>query len=212
MFISFEGGDGAGKSTQIALTRAYLEEKGYTVLVTREPGGNPIAEKIRTLLLDKENARMDPYTEALLYAASRVQHVKETILPALQRGEVVLSDRYFDSSVAYQGYGRQLGVDYVRDINREALSLCMPDRTYFLFLSPEEGKKRILSRNTPDRIEMEAQDFHARVEKGFLMLSGQDKNRIRLIDASSKVEEVFALIREDLEGLMDKKAFAAGSK
>ena len=131
MFITFEGMDGAGKTTQIRLLQERLERAGERVAVTREPGGNALAEKIRALLLDPES-EMDPLTEAYLYAAARAEHVRRVILPALQRGETVLCDRYLDSSLAYQGYGRGLGEETVRRINVQAVAGCLPDRTYLL--------------------------------------------------------------------------------
>ena len=205
MFITFEGGEGAGKSTQIALARDYLESRGCKVLVTREPGGSEIAEKIREVLLYPFETQMEAHTEALLYAAARIQHVRETILPALEEGKVVLSDRYYDSSVAYQAFGRELGLDYVQQINREALSLCMPERTYFLFLSEEEGKKRIIKRAALDRIEQESSSFHARVSEGFRYLAGMSTDRILSVDASQSIEAISAVINRDLDRLLENR-------
>ena len=145
MFITFEGMDGAGKTTQIRLLQERLEKAGERVVVTREPGGNALAEKIRALLLDPES-EMDPLTEAYLYAAARAEHVRRVILPALQRGETVLCDRYLDSSLAYQGYGRGLGEETVRRINAQAVAGCLPDRTYLLRVPEEAAARRVGAR------------------------------------------------------------------
>ena len=145
MFITFEGMDGAGKTTQIRLLQERLEKAGERVAVTREPGGNALAEKIRALLLDPES-EMDPLTEAYLYAAARAEHVRRVILPALQRGETVLCDRYLDSSLAYQGYGRGLGEETVRRINAQAVAGCLPDRTYLLRVPEEAAARRVGAR------------------------------------------------------------------
>ena len=202
MFITFEGGEGAGKSTQITLAKEYLESLGYKVVVTREPGGGEIAEKIREVLLHPYESVMDPRTEALLYAAARIQHVQETILPALSEGKVVLSDRYYDSSVAYQAFGRKLGIEYIREINKEAISLCEPDRTYFLFLSEEESKRRIVKRAALDRIELESADFHNSVAEGFRYLAGAYPDRILSVDADQSIEMISSYINADLKKLM----------
>ena len=137
LFITFEGVDGCGKSTQMSLLSEYLSEKGIDAVLTREPGGCPISEKIREILLSKESGEMTDYTEAMLYAAARVQHIDEIILPSVQNGSVVLCDRYIDSSVAYQAYGRGLGLDTVMQINRYAAEKCMPDYTLMFDVSPE---------------------------------------------------------------------------
>ena len=142
LFITIEGPDGSGKSTQIEKLRVYLEKKGYKAILTREPGGTEISEKIRNIILDKNNKEMNNMTEALLYAASRAQHVAEVIKPALEMGETVICDRFIDSSIAYQGYGRGIG-EPVRVINEYAVAGCMPDITFLLKLDPRIGKGRI---------------------------------------------------------------------
>ena len=151
-FISFEGGDGSGKSTQIQILREFLEERGYDVILTREPGGTPISEKIRSIILDKANSEMDDMTEALLYAAARAQLVSQVIRPALEEGKVVICDRFVDSSMAYQAYARGLG-DSVKTINAFAVGDCMPDLTILLKVNPQVGSSRIGNRER-DSIEL----------------------------------------------------------
>jgi dTMP kinase len=148
-FITIEGCEGAGKTRQMRELAAYLEKKGVDVLVTREPGGNPISEQIRTVILAGKNTAMCDECEALLYAASRIQHLTETVIPAIKAGKTVLCDRFVHSSLAYQGYARGLGFEYVEQINQKAMDECMPDCTLFLDISPDKQRERIKVRNTP---------------------------------------------------------------
>lgn len=202
LFITMEGPDGAGKSTQIEAIRRFLEEKGERVIVTREPGGTQISEKIRALLLDRENAEMDPMAEALLYAASRAQLVAQIIKPALEDGTHVICDRFVDSSIAYQGFGRGLG-DSVAVINAYAVNNCMPDVTFLMKLNPEIGKSRIKS-SDQDRIEMEKIDFHNRVFAGYEALETEYPDRIVGIDASRNIEEISDDIISHVERLFNR--------
>ena len=195
-FLTVEGLDGSGKGTQIERLADALDRWGYEVVHTREPGGTPISEKIRDILLDRENTGMFDVTEALLYAASRAQHVREKILPAVAEGKVVLCDRYLDSSVAYQGGGRQLGIDEVLRINAPAVEGAMPDLTVFLDLDHEESLRRRCAASEPDRMEMEADSFHARVEDGYHELIKRDPDRFVVVDAGKTREEIAAEIRE----------------
>lgn len=201
-FISMEGGDGSGKSTQIGKMQAYLSGYGIDVDVTREPGGTPTAEKIRGLVLDPENAALTGRAEMLLYAASRAQHLEERILPALAAGTTVITDRFTDSSIAYQGYGRGLG-GIVAEANRIATGGREPDLTFFLDIAPEDGmsRKKRQERHALDRLEQEEAAFHARVYQGYLALSAGNPGRIRVIDASRPPDEVFAEIRKELDRL-----------
>ena len=187
-FITFEGGDGSGKSTQIGILRDRLTEMGYEVLLTREPGGTAISEKIRELILDPDNSEMDDMTEALLYAAARAQLVHQFIKPALEEGKVVICDRFVDSSIAYQGFGRGLG-DAVGVINTYAVDDCMPDLTILLRLDPQKGSSRIAGREH-DRIEQASDDFHRKVYEGYLKLEEMYPERILGIDASGTIEEI----------------------
>ena len=201
-FISVEGGDGSGKSTQIKKIEAYLQEKGLDYILTREPGGTPVAEKIRELILDPANKALTGRAEMLLYAASRAQHVEEKILPALEEGKVVLSDRFTDSSIAYQAYGRGLG-DMVAEVNRIATGGKEPDLTIFLNISPAVGmsRKNKQDGHELDRLELEKAAFHETVYEGYLALARENSERIANIDADRPIEEVFADIRERLDRL-----------
>lgn len=190
MFITFEGPDGSGKSTIIQKVYDYLIENNYDVIKTREPGGSPIAEKIRNLILDTENTEMGYRTEALLYAASRAQHVEETILPALNENKIVLCDRFLISSLAYQGVGRDLGIENVRKINEFAINGVFPDFVLFFDVDPITTLKRKSSLDTADRLEKEGNNFHERVYNGYKEILNSEKN-IEIIDATQSLEDVF---------------------
>ncbi|MBS5970689.1 MAG: dTMP kinase [Finegoldia magna] len=190
MFITFEGPDGSGKSTIIQKVYDYLIENNYDVIKTREPGGSPIAEKIRNLILDTENTEMGYRTEALLYAASRAQHVEETILPALNENKIVLCDRFLISSLAYQGVGRDLGIENVRKINEFAINGVFPDFVLFFDVDPITTLKRKSSLDTADRLEKEGNNFHERVYNGYKEILNSEKN-VEIIDATQSVEDVF---------------------
>ena len=189
VFITFEGPDGSGKTTQIRLLAEYLDAKGYPVVMTREPGGTRISEDIRSIILDPENKEMDDMNEALLYAAARAQHVAQLIKPSVEEGKIVLSDRFMDSSIAYQGYGRDLG-DKIRIINEYAVAGMHPDLTFFLDLSAEAGISRANKRQKLDRLEQESIDFHKKVYEGYLALSKIYSDRYVIIDASRSIEEI----------------------
>lgn len=202
LFITLEGVDGAGKSTQIAAIKEFFEKKGLEAIVTREPGGTAISEKIREIILDRENREMEPMTEALLYAAARAQHVAQVICPALEQGKHVICDRFVDSSIAYQGYGRKLG-DSISIINAYAAAGCVPDITFFLRLESGAAKERI-GANHLDRIELEAMDFHQRVFHGYETLALQFPERIVTIDAAREIGEIQEEIQEHIERLLLK--------
>ncbi len=201
-FISVEGGDGSGKSTQIKNIEAYLTAKGQEVLLTREPGGTPVAEKIRELILDPSNRALTGRAEMLLYAASRAQHIEERILPALEEGKTVLTDRFTDSSIAYQGFGRGLG-GMVAEVNRIATGGREPDLTIFLDISPAAGmaRKNRQEGHTLDRLEQEKAAFHEKVYEGYLTLAKESGGRVAAIDADRAAEEVFDDIRRYLDQL-----------
>ena len=201
-FISFEGGDGSGKSTQIQILREVLEERVYDVILTREPGGTPISEKIRSIILDKANSEMDDMTEALLYAAARAQLVSQIIRPALEEGKVVICDRFVDSSMAYQAYARGLG-DSVKTINAFAVGDCMPDLTILLKVNPQVGSSRIGNRER-DRIELASSDFHKKVYEGYLQLEKLYPERIVGIDAADTIENISGIISERIAGLLER--------
>ena len=201
-FITIEGTDGSGKSTQIGLLMDYLNKKGVDVLFTREPGGTPIGEKIREIILDVNNREMAPETEALLYAASRIQHVREKIIPAVEAGKIVICDRFVDSSLAYQGAARRMGMETIMEMNRAALGGVMPDLTVFFDLSPEKGILRKKNERALDRLEEEKIDFHKRVYDGYKQLCLKYPERIKAIDADRSVEEVHLEVREVIDGLL----------
>lgn len=192
-FITFEGGEGSGKTTMINKLSAYLEDKKIPYLITREPGGIDIAEKIRSIILNPEHTTMDARTEALLYAAARRQHLAEKVIPALQNGVMVLSDRFVDSSLAYQGYARGLGMEEVRSINEFATDHLSPDLTLYFDITPEQGLARIAANQGREvnRLDMENLSFHDKVREGYLILAKQEPHRIQIIDASLSQEEVF---------------------
>lgn len=206
LFITFEGGEGCGKTTVIKNLESKLKEKNIDVLVTREPGGSLIAEQIRNIILDKANTMMDPRTEALLYAASRRQHLQEIVIPALEEGKIVISDRYLDSSLAYQGYARGIGMKEVYSINEFAISDTMPDITFFLDLKPELGLERIALHRSDEvnRLDLEKLSFHQKVYEAYHILAKEFPSRIITIDASQTVEEETNQILEILEKKISK--------
>ena len=204
LFITLEGGDGAGKSTQIRNIERFFQRKGLVVVHTREPGGTPISEKLRNILLDNENSEMDPVTEMMIYAASRAQNVREKILPAIERGDIVICDRFVDSSVAYQAYGRQLG-GMVEEVNRHATGGLVPDITFWMDIDPEAGKARAAKAGDLDRLELEKMDFHYRVYEGYRRIAEKDPDRVKRIDAADTVDNIRDHIYECLEELCRSK-------
>ncbi|WP_142413958.1 dTMP kinase [Hathewaya massiliensis] len=200
IFITLEGGEGAGKTTQIKRIEEYLNKSNISYISTREPGGINISEKIRELILNKENINMDERTEALLYAASRRQHLVEKIIPALNEGKVVICDRFIDSSLAYQGFARGIGIEEVLLINNFAIDRYMPDLTIYLDIEPKEGLKRVKNRNEElNRLDLESLEFHNKVREGYLKLLKLYPNRIRRVSANTCEDEVFSSIKELIE-------------
>ncbi len=194
LFITLEGGEGSGKSTVLRNIVSALEKEGYAVITTREPGGTPISEEIRNVILDKKNTDMDPRTEALLYAASRRQHLVQKVWPALKEGKIVLCDRYLDSSLAYQGGARNLGIDEVLSINMFATEGTFPDITLLFDLDPEVGLSRIAANagREVNRLDLEKIEFHKQVRATFLSLAKRYSDRFVVLDASKNVEDVTA--------------------
>jgi dTMP kinase len=203
LFIAFEGGDGAGKSTQAAELAGVLESRGLLVRRTREPGGTPIGEKLRSLVLDHGHGHIDARTEALIFAASRAAHANQVIRPALERGEIVLTDRYIDSSVAYQGAGRELGTGAVRDLNDWATAGLQPDLTVLLDVDPAEGRlRRTAGDAAEDRLESEADEFHARIRAAFLDLAADRPENYLVLPAHLPVTELAKEILNRVDALM----------
>ncbi len=203
-FITFEGPDGSGKTTVSTAVCRRLEEEGYAVRYTREPGGSAIAEQIRNVILDPQNTAMDARTEALLYAASRRQHLVEKVLPALEEGINVISDRFVDSSLAYQGKGRQIGIEEVYAINQFAIEGRMPEKTIYLDVDPEVGLERIQKGRTYlDRLDQESIEFHNRVNEGYQEVIRTYADRMIIIDANRNVEEVIEDSYQAVKGLLD---------
>ena len=200
LFITLEGGDGAGKSTQIRNMEKFFADRGMTVTHTREPGGPPIAEKLRAILLDPANSEMEAVTEMLIYAAGRAQNVRETVEPALERGEIVICDRYVDSSIAYQAYGRELG-GMVAEVNHYATGGLRPDLTVWLDIDPETGRARAAHDKDPDRLEQESAAFHARVREGYASIAKAEPERFKRVDATLTVDEIKDEIYRFLEEL-----------
>jgi dTMP kinase len=206
LFISFEGPDGSGKTTQARLLVEWLRQQGYPVVLTREPGGTDIGEQIRLVLHDPHNTEMDARTEILLYSASRAQLVAQCIQPALEAGHIVVSDRYADSTLAYQGYGRGLDLEVLRAITAFATRGVLPDLTLYLDVAPEEGLQRRRAEGGEwNRLDAEASDFHRRVRAGYLELASSDPQRWVIVDAARPVEEVQAQIRQVVGAMLDQK-------
>lgn len=206
IFITFEGIEGSGKSTQIQLAAKALQTKGHTVLLTREPGGTPISEAVRSILIDPQNTAMDARTELLLYAASRRQHLQEKILPALARGEVVLCDRFSDSTRAYQGAARKLPPDVIEDTISIATEGFEPQLTLLFDCSVSAGLKRAKNRNQSaaheDRFENEAQQFHERVRQGYLSLAKKAAQRFKILNADQTIEQLHNDVMKVLCGII----------
>ncbi len=198
-FITFEGGEGAGKTTQIAKLAHAFEAAGKTVTVTREPGGSLIANHIRSMILDPKMKGLVPLAELFLYEASRAQHISDTILPALKNGHIVICDRFTDSSVVYQGAARGLDGALVKKLNELATGGLKPSRTFVLDLNPRIGLARVGSRGVLDRMEKEALSFHKAVRAGYHKLARSEKKRIRLIDASRSRDDIHAAILAELK-------------
>ena len=204
LFIVMEGPGGSGKTTQINLLKEYLEEAGYECLITREPGGTVIGEEIRQLILNPEHKEMSPVTEMLLYAASRAQLVHEVIGPALEEGKIVISDRFVDSSIVYQGIARKLGISTVSAVNAPGIGIYRPDGIFFIDLSEAEGLRRKKEQKNLDRMEQEGIDFHHMVSEGYRkVLSGRPE--VMKIDGGRSIDTIQKKIRNHVDELLKKK-------
>jgi dTMP kinase len=210
LFITFEGVEGSGKTTQIRRLKQYLTRQGIPCAVTREPGGCPISEKIRKILLHPDHRGMSPLAELFLYEAARAQHVKDIIEPQLVKGVTVLCDRFYDATTAYQGHSRRLSLDLVLELNRLAAGRAVPDLTILLDLPSRVGLERALQRNRTRsldreaRFEQEALAFHERVRKGYLAIARREPERVKRIDARQGEEKVFEKIRQVVDGLLGR--------
>ncbi|MBU3571687.1 dTMP kinase [Priestia aryabhattai] len=203
-FITFEGPEGAGKTTIIHMVQQKLIQDGYTIVLTREPGGIRIAEQIREIILNPSNTEMDARTEALLYAAARRQHLVEKVIPELNKGNIVLCDRFIDSSLAYQGNARGVGVEDIFAINQFAIEQTMPQATLYFDIEPEVGLERINKgrKDEINRLDLESLDFHYKVRDGYLSLLSEFPERIRRIDANQSVEKVCAEAYKQIQSIL----------
>lgn len=209
IFITFEGIEGCGKTTQINLLKAYLLKRNYNVQLTREPGGTRIGDQIRKILLSDKNNAISDKTELLLYEACRAQHIKEVILPALKEDKIVLCDRFADSTLAYQGYGRKIDLGFIERLDIIVAGELRPDLTILLDMDVGSGLQRAKNRNSKvtesereERFEKETLEFHERIRKGFLELAEKDRKRIRIIDGSKSVDEIQKIIRDLIEEIL----------
>jgi dTMP kinase len=211
LFITFEGVEGSGKTTQIQRLKKYLTQKGIPCKVTREPGGCPIGEKVRKILLNPDHREMVPTTELLLYEAARAQHVKEVIKPFLKKGGVILCDRFSDATLAYQGYGRRIDLKWIERLNHLSSQGIRPDVTFLLDCPSDVGLNRALQRNRTlkqereERFEREEIPFHQRVRKGYLAIAKKEPRRVKVIDTREGEERVFEKIRKIVDNLIEKK-------
>lgn len=204
-FITFEGPDGSGKGTIIKYVKKFLEKKQIDYILTREPGGIEISEEIREIILNKKHLSMDERTEALLYAAARRQHLVEIVIPALKEGKVVICDRFVDSSLAYQGYARGIGIDEVLKINQFAIDQLMPDLTIFLDVRPEIGLERINKSKIrkKDRLDLESLDFHKKVYEGYMKVLNRYPKRIKTINAEQSIRKVSDATLEVIKNFLE---------
>jgi len=202
-FITIEGPDGSGKTTQIDLLSEFLRKKEQDYIITREPGGTEISDKIREILLDEKFTEMTRETEMLLYAASRAQHVAQVILPALESGKIVLCDRFIDASIAYQGIGRGIDIECIKEINSVALMGIMPHLTILLDIPPDIGLQRKRNHKKVDRIEAENLKFHKRVREGYLELAKKDPHRIKVLNGCEKKNEIHVKIVSYIKSLLE---------
>lgn len=211
LFITFEGPEGSGKTTQTQLLGQFLTDKGYTVNITREPGGTSIGELVRDILLDPCHKNMAPRTELLLYLATRAQHIAERIRPALKRGEIVICDRFSDASVVYQGMARNLGVNRIKELNKYATDNLLPDLTFIMDVSVEEGLNEARHSSSPkwntnsgDRIEQEGDDFHRIIRRGYRQLAKEEPERCKLLSRKDSIEATQEIIQETVEGWLER--------
>jgi dTMP kinase len=217
LFITLEGVEGSGKTSQIQRLKKYLTQKGIPCKVTREPGGSPIGEKVRKILLDPDHREMVPATELFLYEAARAQHVKEVLKPLLKKRGIILCDRFCDATLAYQGYGRRIDLKWIDRLNRLSSQGIKPDVTFLLDCPSVVGLTRALKRNRTlkqereERFEREEIQFHRRVRKGYLAIARKEPHRVKVIDTREGEEKVFEKIRKIVDNLIERKQFGVRS-
>lgn len=206
IFITFEGLDGSGKTTQIELLNSFLKQSGFDVVVTREPGGTDIGNKIRKILLDSKNIQMSYRAETLLFLASRAELVSKVIQPSLNQGKIVICDRFFDSTIAYQGIARQLGAEKILDMSLWATENIIPDLTFLLSIDVWKCENRIKNgKKKKDRIEKEEIDFKSKIQEGYMQLAGKNKERFVIVDGCLDIESVFALVKSNTLRVLKSK-------
>ena len=207
LFITIEGNDGSGKSSVISELKKELAKHHLDVIYSREPGGSYVAEKIREVILDKDNIQMDKRTEALLYAASRRQHLMETVFPALNEGKIVVCDRFIDSSLTYQGVARGIGVDEILQMNQFATEGFMPDLTIYLLVDAKLGLSRKSHQKELDRMEMEKLDFHQKVYDAYIMLAERFKDRVKIVDGNGTIKEECDMVNKIVIDFIKERGF-----
>lgn len=208
IFITFEGIDGSGKTTQIELLNSFLKQSGFDVVLTREPGGTDIGDKIRKILLDSKNIQMSYRAETLLFLASRAELVSKVIQPSLNQGKIVICDRFFDSTIAYQGIARQLGAEKILDMSLWATENIIPDLTFLLSIDVWECENRIKNgKKKKDRIEKEEIDFKSKIQEGYMQLAGKNKERFVIVDGCLDIESVFAVVKSNTLRVLKSKGF-----
>jgi dTMP kinase len=208
IFITFEGIDGSGKTTQIELLNSFLKQSGFDVVVTREPGGTDIGDKIRKILLDSKNIQMSYRAETLLFLASRAELVSKVIQPSLNQGKIVICDRFFDSTIAYQGIARQLGAEKILDMSLWATENIIPDLTFLLSIDVWECENRIKNgKKKKDRIEKEEIDFKSKIQEGYMQLAGKNKERFVIVDGCLDIESVFTVVKSNTLRVLKSKGF-----
>ncbi|MBE3138599.1 MAG: dTMP kinase [Actinobacteria bacterium] len=208
IFITFEGIDGSGKTTQIELLNSFLKQSGFDVVLTREPGGTDIGDKIREILLDSKNIQMSYRAETLLFLASRAELVSKVIQPSLNQGKIIICDRFFDSTIAYQGIARQLGAEKILDMSLWATENIIPDLTFLLSIDVWECENRIKNgKKKKDRIEKEEIDFKSKIQEGYMQLAGKNKERFVIVDGCLDIESVFAVVKSNTLRVLKSKGF-----
>ena len=208
IFITFEGIDGSGKTTQIELLNSFLKQSGFDVVLTKEPGGTDIGDKIRKILLDSKNIQMSYRAETLLFLASRTELVSKVIQPSLNQGKIIICDRFFDSTIAYQGIARQLGAEKILDMSLWATENIIPDLTFLLSIDVWECENRIKNgKKKKDRIEKEEIDFKSKIQEGYIQLAGKNKERFVIVDGCLGIESVFAVVKSNTLRVLKSKGF-----